>query len=486
MRAQGLCENRLSKVYYRKPVGCRYPFRKEEAEPMRHRLLVLFAFFCAFRLPAALVGADEAVLLTRAEAVASAASHHPRMEAAASREDAAAQKIRQARSGFMPHLTVIERFASTNNPMWAFGTRLNQERITLLDFDPDRLNDPDPIDNFTTTVSVRWPLYDSGRTIHGLRQARQGAAAAAQRTRQTLQTAMAEAARAYDGWLLARKRLQTIEHAIALARAHEKMIDDRYRTGLVVKSDLLRAGLRRSELEQQYLTAQSALAIAAARLNAAMGRNPSTSWTPADGLTADKAPSGTLAEWESKALAHRPEIAELAHHEAAAQSEIDKRKSACLPGISLFGDYEIHTEAFDDTGNNYTVGAMAQWDLFTGGRRGARIEEARAALCELEARRRELAAGIAVQIREAYLSAQSAWHRIPLAAAGVARADEALRIVADRYQNDLVTVVDLLEAQSAAEKARFDHLQTIHDYRSARVQLLLAAGVLDAEALAVP
>jgi outer membrane protein TolC len=68
----------------------------------------------------------------------------------------------------------------------------------------------------------------------------------------------------------------------------------------------------------------------------------------------------------------------------------------------------------------------------------------------------------------------------------VARADEALRIVADRYQNDLVTVVDLLEAQSAAEKARFDHLQTIHDYRSARVQLLLAAGVLDAEALAVP
>jgi outer membrane protein TolC len=129
---------------------------------------------------------------------------------------------------------------------------------------------------------------------------------------------------------------------------------------------------------------------------------------------------------------------------------------------------------------------MVQWDLFTGGRQAARTEEARAALRELEARRRELAAGIAVETREAYLSAESAWNRITLAAAGVAQADETLRIVTDRYQNDLVTVVDLLEAQSTAEKARFDHLQAIHDYRSARVQLLLAAGVLDAEALAAP
>ena len=70
--------------------------------------------------------------------------------------------------------------------------------------------------------------------------------------------------------------------------------------------------------------------------------------------------------------------------------------------------------------------------------------------------------------------------------AGVAQADETLRIVADRYQNGLVTVVDLLDAQSAAEKARFDRLQAVYEYRSARVQLLLAAGVLDAEALAAP
>jgi outer membrane protein TolC len=179
-------------------------------------------------------------------------------------------------------------------------------------------------------------------------------------------------------------------------------------------------------------------------------------------------------------------MAELGHREAMARSEIDKRRSARLPSLSLFGDYEIHTEAFEDAGNNYTVGAMVQWDLFTGGRRTARTEEARAGLQELEARRRELAAGIAVETRAAYLSAESAWQRMPLAAAGVEQADEALRIVADRYGNGLVTVVDLLEAQSAAEKARFDHLQAIYDYRAARVQLLLAAGVLAAEALASP
>lgn len=453
---------------------------------MRHRRLFPFLILWAALLPATWAGAEEAPPLTRADAVAMAAGHHPRVEAAASRQDAAAQQIRQARAGFMPHLSVTERFASTNNPMWAFGTRLNQERITMLDFDPGRLNDPDPIENFTTAVSVRWPLYDSGQTIHGLRQASQGAAAVDERMRQTLQAAMADAARAYDGWLLAQKRLEVIDQALALARAYEKMIDERYRAGFVVKSDLLRARLRRSELEQQRLTAQSGIAIAAARLNAAMGRDPSSGWTPLDGLIAGAQPPGTLAEWEAKALDNRPEMAELSHREAMARSEIDKRRAARLPSLSLFGDYEIHTEAFDDTGNNYTVGAMVQWDLFSGGRRAARTEEARASWREVEARRRELATGIAVETREAYLSAESAWNRIPLAAAGVAQAEEALRIVADRYQNDLVTVVDLLEAQNTAERARFDHLQAIYDYRSARIQLLLAAGVLDAEALAEP
>lgn len=424
--------------------------------------------------------------LSRYEAVTLAASHHPRVEAAVSRKDASAERITQARSGLMPQLSLGERFSTTDNPMWAFGTRLNQERITELDFDPDRLNDPDGIDNFATTFSLRWPLYDSGQTIGNLRQARQGVAVADQALRKTLQAAMADAAAAYDAWLLAKARLQTIDQAIAQSRVHLDTITDRYQAGFVVKSDLLRARLHLARLEQQRLAIDSQITIAAAHLNAAMGQDPQSVWTATDTLTAASRPPGTMAEWESKALKARPEMAELEHHEAIAKTEIEKQRAAHLPNLSLFGDYEINTEAFSGSGDNYTFGAMFELDLFSGGRKVARTREARANLREIESKRRELSTGVVVETRQAFLMADSAWQRISVAAAGVEHAEESLRIVADRYQNGLVTVVDLMEAQTAAEQARFDHLQAIYDYRTARIRLLQAAGTLDAENLTMP
>jgi outer membrane protein TolC len=217
-----------------------------------------------------------------------------------------------------------------------------------------------------------------------------------------------------------------------------------------------------------------------------MGQDLQSVWVAAESLLAGQGPPGRLADWEAKALESRPEIAEMAHHEASAKNEVDKQRAAHLPSLSLFGDYEIDTEAFHAWGDNYTVGVMIELNLFTGGRQVARTKEARAVLREVEAGRRELSTAVVVETRQAFLLADSAWNRIQVAAASVEQADESLRIVADRYQNGLVTVVDLMEAQTATEQARFDHLQAIYDYRTARVRLLQAAGTLDADALATP
>lgn len=430
-----------------------------------------------FVLPRAAAGqATAAVVLTRAEAVARAADRHPQVDAAASREDAARERVAQARSGFRPQVAFSERFSTTNNPMWAFGTRLNQERITRFDFDPQRLNDPDRIDNFASTLSMRWPLYDAGRIRYGFRQARDGAAAAERMLARTRQRAMADAAVAYDGWLLARARLATLDQAIALAEAHRRMIADRHAAGFVVKSDLLRARVRLSDLQQQRLAAESGVAVAAAHLNAAMGEGPETAYEPADQLVAGEGIRGALADWTQTALGGRPEMAALERSEAIARTEIDKHRNAYLPRVSLFGDYEVDTEDFDDGGSNYTVGAMLRLDLYSGGRDAARTREARAALAEVQARRRELETGIRVETHQAFLEAGSAWRRIDVARSAVEQAEAHLAIVAARYRSGLATVVELLDAETVLEQARLDRLQAVHDFRTARVRLRLAAG----------
>ena len=256
--------------------------------------------------------AGEVPSLTRIEAVRRAVHQHPRVEAAGKRQVAAQERITQARSGFWPQLSFSERYSTTTNPMWAFGTRLNQERITSRDFDPDLLNDPERIDNFASTLSARWSIYDRGRTRYGLHQAEEGAAVTERLGLRTRQQAMADAARAYDGWLLSLAMRRTIDQSLALARSHLDMITERYEAGFVVKSDLLRARVRKAELDQRRLSAESQSAIAAAHLNAAMGEAPESVFTPGETLVANRGPERSMEEWVADALANRPELGALA------------------------------------------------------------------------------------------------------------------------------------------------------------------------------
>ena len=87
--------------------------------------------------------------------------------------------------------------------------------------------------------------------------------------------------------------------------------------------------------------------------------------------------------------------------------------------------------------------------------------------------------GIRVETREAYLSAQSAWQRIQVAQTAVDQAEEGLRIVMNRYQNGLLTIVGVLDAEVADQQARTLHFKALHDYKVARINLAKASGIID-------
>ena len=152
----------------------------------------------------------------------------PKISAAAFQLEGSDAQITQARSGLLPQIYFSEGYNHTTNPMWAFGTKLNQEQITRQDFDPGRLNDPDPIDNFASTLSLNWSLYDSGQTRHGLRQAEIGKKMTALMLDRTRQQVIARTVTAYVGLLLAQKNVAVIDQTLETARAHLKMVRTRF------------------------------------------------------------------------------------------------------------------------------------------------------------------------------------------------------------------------------------------------------------------
>jgi hypothetical protein len=50
---------------------------------------------------------------------------------------------RQSNSLFLPSITASHTAIATNNPLMAFGSKLNQATITASDFNPEILNNPD-------------------------------------------------------------------------------------------------------------------------------------------------------------------------------------------------------------------------------------------------------------------------------------------------------------------------------------------------------
>ncbi len=419
--------------------------------------------------------------LTLRQAIDTALAHNPEVRAAAHELEAARAQVTQARSGLLPQLSVSESFTRTDSPLWAFGTKLNQGAITADDFDPRELNDPRRIDNFRTALGLSWNLFDGGQTWIGLDQARQNQAVGDLGVTRSRQGVIARTALAYIGGLLAERHLIVIDKSLETARAHAKVAQDRLASGLAVQSDALRAQVRVADLEQQRLQAQSQVLVARAMLHASMGdtarsQEASVLVTP---LEQCQALEGELADWIARAQQHRPELKQVALQEEIAQKQIGRARAGRWPTLALQGNYEINSRDFSDAEDNYTLGAVLELPLYSGQRVSGRAAEAKAMAARARALRESLELGVRVEVEKAFHQARSTWASIGVARAAVDQAQEALRITANRYENGLLALVSLLDAQTALQQAQTRHFQALHDYQAARIALALAGGTID-------
>jgi len=288
--------------------------------------------------------------------------------------------------------------------MWAFGTKLNQAAITQGDFDPARLNDPDAINNFASTFLLSWSIYEGGRTKLGWEQAKQNLSIASLTLERTRQNVIARTAAAYVRLVLSQKNIMVTKQALETATANLKMIQSRYDSGFVVKSDLLRAMVHIADLEQQHLLAESRFKINEAMLNASMGSGEAKPLNPVTPLTISSEIQGTVDTWIDTALSKRPEIENLRLEEDIAKKEIAKSQSGHYPDVNLVGNYEINSEDFSDSADNYAIGAVVRVNIFSGNRISEETKAAKSMLSRIHEMQKSIELGIKVQAREAVLN----------------------------------------------------------------------------------
>jgi outer membrane protein len=424
--------------------------------------------------------------LTLAQAVHTALEKNPTVQAADAYAKAVHQGIAEARAAWMPRVDFSEGFTRGNNPVYVFGALLTQRQFTASDFDLGSLNTPRPLDIFRTQFSAALSLYDGGQTGRRVKDAKlseQGAGEIGQRTRQEL---IFNVVKSYTDELLARENARVAEASVKAAQSDLHRAQARQDEGQAVPSDLLSAQVQLAQAQEDLLQAQNAADLAHAALNVAMGLPEDAATMIEPGLKEASFDAGPLAERQQQALKMRPDLREAGLGVEHAANGQRMARAEFLPKVNAFSSWEEDNQTFlNRGGNNWTVGASLNFNIFDGGANRARLAAARYRQAQAQAQLEQTTAAVKLQVREAYLNLTTAQQRVDVSRQAQSQAEESLRIIQNRYEAGLATVTDLLQVESANTSTRKNYLNALFDYRLSYAALELATGELAPDSASV-
>lgn len=390
--------------------------------------------------------------LPLSEAIARARAQNPNAGGAAAAEREAAQRVTQARAGYLPRVDVAESWQRGNQPVFVFGSLLAQRQFTAADFALSALNQPEAVDNFRSAVMVEQSLFD------GATRARV-AAAGIGRDMATANRVMvdhdlaASVTSAYGRVLVAAAERQSATAAVETARADRELAGNRRDAGLVTDADVLQLDVYLSRAREKQIRAASDERIARAELNQLMGE-PLGEPFALDPVPTPAAIDATdLESLEAEALRNRPDVKLAALREELAGATRTAARAAFLPQVAAQGAWEFNHGGWSTPASSWVVGAVARINVFQGFADRARLVEAREQETRraLEREQAETAARLEVHIAVSRLDAARASEAVGRAA--VEQARESRRIIRDRYEAGLTDVASLLRSAEAVVQA---------------------------------
>ena len=418
---------------------------------------------------------QERVLSLR-EAIEAALSGNPELRAYEKSLSAQKEEIGIAKSFLLPKLVFEERFMRTNNPTYVFMSKLNQERFSKDDLAgaPDTFNYPDPISNFQTSLSFEQAIF-APKANAGFDMAKEEYSAKREDFSRKREEVVLNVFRTFLWIQTAKEFVAVSEKGIEDAREHVRIAEKRYKTGLGLYSDMLRAGVALSSAEERNVSARKDLAVAKKALALLMGL------TEAVDVRGDR-PDLEVREMEYYAgtALSRKDLKGIETRYRNSENALRMVEAGYLPIIGLGGAYELdhHERPFGEEGKSWQVTAFLRWELFDGTKRQHERSKAKFQIAEAGEYIAGLKKKISFQVYEAYLTVEAERKRQELAEHALKSAEEGRRLVRTRYENSLSTMVDLLDVQTNLDVSRANVVEKQGAYLAAVANLGFQSGTI--------
>lgn len=399
--------------------------------------------------------------LTLAEALAKRGAASRTLKIAALDEQIAGDNVRLSRSGYLPRVDIQGGYTALLEPQsisTPFGAIENQEA----DF---------PF----ASLAITQTIYDFGRTDARFARAEASREATRFGYRSQEQALFLRTVTSYFRILQGQKLLKAADEEVTQMSDHLRVARVLFEEGVVTRNNLLQAEVQLARSRQRRLEVANRLENAWLDLNDQIGAPPESRRELVEETRVELSDPDKPA---TEAVSLRSEIQAQRKLLDAGELEIRETKTGYYPELFAKAglDYVQNSKVKEQAVYSATIGLKV--NLFDGYATSARHRQAVGNRSRSEERLRQMEADFALEYRIAVNDAHVAKERISVTEASIRQGEENLRINRDRYQEQVGSATEVIDAQTLLTQIKTDNYQAIFDYQVALARVKRARGEL--------
>lgn len=424
----------------------------------------VFLFISLYVCTGFLKAQENTQTLSMSEAVAAAVKENKAVQLANADEKIAAARYKQTEAIYLPQVGMSYTAMTTNNPLNAFGFKLQQKSIGAADFNPDLLNHPSGTPDFMTKVEVHQPIINMDMLYMRKAASKQTEiyGFATQRTKEHITY---ETQKAYLQLQLLYNAKKVLQDALATAKAMQQQADNYLQQGLIQKSDVLNAQVQVSSIETQIAETNSNIQNASDYLSLLMNKPAGVVYTTSEN-------SLSFTDTVAVVPANRADFKATEKALESYDLMIQSAKKSYLPKLNAFGSFQVNDSRMLGFGANaYLAGIQLSWNIFKGNTTKNSITVQQLEKNKLNEQLLQQKEQSQLQLNQAKRQFANAHFKIKQAQQAIEQSLEALRILQNRYQQGLAKTNDILMAQTQLAQQKLSLAQAQFEQQTAALTI---------------
>ena len=439
---------------------------------MKYKILKISVFIFALLTAFTLQG-QEIKTLSLQEAVKLSIKNSKQLQLSKAKIDEAVAATKEATQKRTPDVNVSANYL-----------RLNSANVKLAGSDSATKSPFNVSQAIYGTANISYPLFAGFKIKFGIESAEYLEKATMLDADNDKQEVILNTIAAWVNLYKANITGRLVEENLAQSRQRDTDFANLEKNGLLARNDLLKAQLQTSQFELSLLDAQNAIQLAQVNMNLLLGLPESTKLILDSTSLVQPGEIKTIEEYEQLASQNRYDVQALGNRKKAADAAIQIAKGDYYPAVGISGGYmAADIPKVLTVTNAFNVGIGVKYSLSSLWKTDAKVQQAKAREQQLQANEAMLTDGINLSINRAYEDYFSGLKKIEVLNKDVYQSEENYRISKNKYNNSLLTLTDLLDADVAQLRAKLNLTLAKADVYIAYQTLLQKAGLLNEQTI---